>query len=146
MSSVLSLYIPVISSFTNEGFIKKMFSQHKIGKVMRVDFVHNKTKNRREAFLHFEKWFDTEESKKLQADILDINTKTQFVYTDKKFWPLLVNKNADKKVNNPNYIVLNNSDIKTDAVDRVNKFSNEQIADIILLALSESSCYKKMRN
>lgn len=146
MSSVLSLYIPVISSFTNEGFIKKMFNQHKIGNVKRVDFVHNKTKNRREAFIHFEEWFDTEESKKMQADILDINTKTQFVYSDKKFWPLLVNKNANKKVNNPNYIILNNSDIKTETVDRVNKFSNVEIANIILQALSESSSYKKMKN
>ena len=46
-----------------------MFDQHKIGKVMRVDFVKNIAKNRREAFIHFDEWYTTDESFKLQQDI-----------------------------------------------------------------------------
>lgn len=110
--SVLSLYIPIIDNTTSEEYIIKMFKTHNIGKVMRVDFVFNKAKNRREAFLHFDEWFINDESKQLQEDILDPKTKTQFKYNGKKFWPLLVNRNAHKRVDNPNYEILNKAEIK----------------------------------
>ena len=109
--SVLSLYIPVIRN-TSEDYIIKMFKTHNIGKVMRVDFVFNKVKNRREAFVHFDEWFLSDESKQLQSDILDPNTKTQFKYHGEKFWPLLVNRNAHKRVDNPNYEVLDKAEVK----------------------------------
>ena len=109
--SVLSLYIPVIGN-ASEEYIIKMFKTHNIGKVMRVDFVYNKVKNRREAFVHFDEWFTNEESKQLQNDILDPNTRTQFKYHGEKFWPLLVNKNAHKRVENPNYTILNKAEVK----------------------------------
>ena len=41
-SSVLSLYIPIISESTSETYIKKMFASKNIGKVLRVDFVKKK--------------------------------------------------------------------------------------------------------
>ena len=109
--SVLSLYIPIIRN-TSEEYIIKMFKTHNIGKVMRVDFVHNKVKNRREAFVHFDEWFTSDESIQLQNDILDPTTRTQFKYDGEKFWPLLVNKNAHKQVNNPNYEILNKAEVK----------------------------------
>jgi len=109
--SVLSLYIPIIGN-TSEEYIIKMFNTHNIGKVMRVDFVFNKTKKRREAFVHFDEWFISDESKQLQSDILDPNTKTQFKYHGEKFWPLLVNRNAHKRVDNPNYEILNKAEVK----------------------------------
>lgn len=113
-SSVLSLYIPIISNTTTEGYIKKMFETNKIGKIMRVDFVYNKAKDRNEAFVHFDEWFDSNESKSLKEDILDPNTKTQFKYsaTTTKFWPLLVNRNAHKRVNNPNYEIVDATKLK----------------------------------
>ena len=109
--SVLSLYIPVIRN-ASEEYIIKMFKTHNIGKVMRVDFVYNKAKNRREAFIHFDEWFASDESKQLQEDILDPNTMTRFKYQGDNFWPLLVNKNAHKQVNNPNYKILNKTEVK----------------------------------
>tara|TARA_B110001450_G_scaffold73943_6_gene70377 strand:+ start:2766 stop:3215 length:450 start_codon:yes stop_codon:yes gene_type:complete len=114
-SSVLSLYIPIISKTTSEAYIKKMFDSNKIGKIMRVDFVFNKSKDRNEAFIHFDEWFNTPESSALKEDILNPNTKTQFKYgTTTKFWPLLVNKNAHMRVNNPNYEVIDSIKIKID--------------------------------
>jgi hypothetical protein len=114
-SSVLSLYIPIISKTTSEAYIKKMFETNKIGKIMRVDFVFNKAKERTEAFIHFDEWFNTSESNALKEDILDPNTKTRFKYsTTTKFWPLLVNKNAHKRINNPNYEVLDSSKLMID--------------------------------
>jgi hypothetical protein len=110
--SVLSLYIPIISESTSETYIKKMFVSKNIGKVLRVDFVKNKAKNRREAFIHFDEWFDSEESKNLKEDILNPESRTRFKYSNgDKFWPLLVNKNPHNKVANPNYEVLKKEDI-----------------------------------
>ena len=111
-SSVLSLYIPIISESTSETYIKKMFVSKNIGKVLRVDFVKNKAKNRKEAFIHFDEWFDNDESKKLKDDILNPESKTRFKYSHgDKFWPLLVNKNAHNKVANPNYEILKTGDV-----------------------------------
>jgi len=119
--SVLSLYIPVITDAASEQFIKKMFKTNNIGTILRVDFVKNKEKNRREAFIHFDEWFTTDESKTLQEDILNPDTRTRFKYTKSgKFWPLLVNKNPHKRVNNPKYEILTDADIKNEYTNVLN--------------------------
>ena len=52
-----------------------MFAKKNIGKIAHVDFVKNIAKNRREAFLHFEEWFNNEEANNLKEDILNKDTK-----------------------------------------------------------------------
>jgi len=118
--SVLSLYIPIISESTSEDYIKSSFEKNKIGKILRVDFVHNIQKNRREAFIHFDEWFDTTECVKLKESILDPNVKAKLYHTSDRFWPLLVNKNAHKRNNNPNYKVLENIEVKTACANTLN--------------------------
>ena len=113
-SSILSLYVPIISESISELYIKKMFNNKNIGKIARVDFVKNIAKNRREAFIHFDEWYINEEANNLKEDILNNDTKTQFKYNDSnKFWPLLVNKNPNKKEANPNYVILDNEEVKS---------------------------------
>ena len=113
-SSILSLYVPIISDSISEAYIKKMFANKNIGKIARVDFVKNIAKNRREAFIHFEEWFTNEEANLLKEDILNNDTKTRFKYNDSnKFWPLLVNKNPNKKEANPNYVIIDKSEVKS---------------------------------
>ena len=110
--SQLSLYIPIISESISEAYIKKMFLMNNIGKIKRVDFVKNKEKTRREAFIHFNEWFDTDEAKKLKKDILDSSSKTKFKYgPSSNYWPLLVNINANRKINNPKYETLSKEEI-----------------------------------
>lgn len=112
--SFLSLYIPIISEKISEQYIITTFQDKNIGKVMRIDFVKNLKKNRREAFIHFSEWFDDkDECKKLKENILDNDTNTKFYHTHDKFWPILINKNAHKKNVNPDYQVLNNNTVKT---------------------------------
>ena len=113
-SSILSLYVPIISDSISETYIKKMFANKNIGKIARVDFVKNIAKNRREAFIHFEEWFTNEEANLLKEDILNNDTKTRFKYNDSnKFWPLLVNNNPNKKEANPNYVIIDKSEVKS---------------------------------
>ena len=113
MATVLSVYVPIISEKASESYIKKMFRDNEIGKVMRVDFVKNINKDRREAFIHFDEWFTNSKAISLKNDILDISTKTRFVYNNNgKYWPLLPNKNAHKRVDNPDYEVLKTENVK----------------------------------
>jgi len=128
MSNMLSLYIPIISESVSEVYITKTFIANNIGKISRIDFVKNKSKNRREAFIHFEEWFDNEESKKLKDDVLNPESKTRFKYSknNNKFWPLLVNKNPDKKVENPNYEILKKEDLKISYKDKLNINNNKK--------------------
>jgi len=111
-----------------------MFANKNIGKIARVDFVKNIAKNRREAFLHFEEWYTNEEAIKLKEDILNNTTKTRFKYTNsEKFWPLLVNKNPNKKEANPNYVILDNTEIKNVykvSLNLSNKNNNNKLNDI----------------
>ena len=116
---MLSLYIPIVQEHITEAYIKRQFSDHNIGKVMRVDFVKNVEKNRREAFVHFDEWFDNQTSKSLQEDVKNPTTNTRFVYHNKKFFPLLVNKNAHRRVNNPNYVIIKTEDVKSAAAVNV---------------------------
>jgi hypothetical protein len=124
--SVLSLYIPIVSEKCSENYMKTVFVEKKIGKIMRVDFVENIIKKRREAFIHFDEWFDTDESNALKDDILNLDTKTKLYYTEKRFWPILVNKNAHKRINNPNYKILDNDKIKNEFVKSLNIISSKQ--------------------
>ena len=113
MATVLSVYIPIISDNISESYIMKMFKDNEIGKVMRVDFVLNKNKKRREAFIHFDEWFTNNKANNLKSDVLDVSTKTRFVYNNNgKYWPLLPNKNAHKRVDNPNYEILKTETVK----------------------------------
>jgi hypothetical protein len=112
---MLSLYIPVVQDHITEAYVKRQFADHNIGKVMRVDFVKNLPKNRREAFVHFDEWFDNETSRSLQMDIKNSDTKTRFVYHHTKFFPLLVNKNAHRRINNPEYENIKTEDVKSGA-------------------------------
>tara|TARA_B100000900_G_scaffold412569_1_gene434649 strand:+ start:7289 stop:7729 length:441 start_codon:yes stop_codon:yes gene_type:complete len=125
--SVLSLYIPIISDVISEVYVKKMFKNKNIGNILKVDFVKNKVKNRREAFVHFDEWFDNDDSKKFKNDVLNPDTKTQFKYNDSgKFWPILVNKNPHKRSNNPNYEVLKKSEMLIAYKESLNTQTNNK--------------------
>jgi hypothetical protein len=119
-TEVLSLYMPCgIMNFHTEEYIITQFREHNIGKVMRVDFVNNVKVNRREAFVHFDEWFDNEKSLALQENIKNRDIKSRFVYQGKKFWPLLVNANAHRRVTNDDYEVIKTEDVKAEAKARI---------------------------
>ena len=92
VSNISSLYIPHINN-VDEKYIIRAFQAMLIGNVSRVDFVINRVKQRREAFVHFAQWYDTDESMKLRKDIINPNTQTRFIHRANNYWPLLINKN-----------------------------------------------------
>ena len=102
-AKTVSLYIPVISKNITEYYVKQQFFQHNIGVVNSVDFVFNNQKKRREAFIHFKCWYTNQKATDLLLDITNEETKTQFIYYDKNFWPLLINKSS-KDSTNENYV------------------------------------------
>lgn len=92
LSNISSLYIPHINNI-DEKYIIRAFQTMHIGDVSRVDFVINRVKQRREAFVHFAQWYDTDESIKLRKDIINPDTQTRFIHRANNYWPLLINKN-----------------------------------------------------
>jgi hypothetical protein len=118
--SLLSLYIPIISEKTSEDYIKSVFVKKNIGKILRVDFVFNIQKNRREAFIHFDEWFKAQESNEFKEDVLNADTNTKLYHTDKRFWPILVNKNPHKRVNNSNYTIIKTNEVKVEFANSLN--------------------------
>lgn len=93
----ISFYIPVIADGIREDFIAKIFKQKNIGIVERVDFVLNKQKVRREAFVHFKEYFDNGDANTIKAAISDGGDMPalpyKFYYKEGRYWALLPNKN-----------------------------------------------------
>jgi hypothetical protein len=93
---IASLYIPIVNSETTDEYIGKCFNEKNIGKVSRVDFVFNKEKQRREAFVHFSEWFNTDQANRLKTELetnIANGKKCRFIYNKNMYWPILINKN-----------------------------------------------------
>lgn len=97
---IASIYIPLIGQDVNETYVVSAFHSGGIGKVSHVDFVINKQKMRREAFVHFEEWYDTDEANAIKGQLeigKETGQNTRFKHSKLKYWPLLVNKNPLEK-------------------------------------------------
>lgn len=97
---VTSIYIPFMDNTTTSDYITKCFHEKNVGKVDHVDFVINKQKHRREAFVHFSEWYNTDDAVKLKGD-LEVNQVTgkqcRFVHNGSQYWPILLNKKPLEK-------------------------------------------------
>lgn len=77
-----------------KSFISKQFKAQRIGEVERVDLVPKKTPDGYTyfiAFLHFDHWYDSEQARALQNDILTEGTRAKLQFHEKWFW--ICNKN-----------------------------------------------------
>jgi len=94
-NKTLSVYIPILRNQVTEEQIMEVFNKLDIGKVSRVDFINKTNKNQmvRQAFVHFEYWYETMTSIVLQQRILDTSINARLVYDDPYFWPLLPTHN-----------------------------------------------------
>ena len=98
MSSVnqsMSLFIAYV--FPNIGIhrIINIFQDAKLGVVSRVDFIKKIDKNGKpfnNIYVHFDRWFESEEAQKFQESIKDPEAKTTLQYDDPWFWIVLENK------------------------------------------------------
>ena len=110
--NVNSLYIPIISSFVNEDFVKHSFHIKNIATVDHVDFVFNNAKGRREAFIHIYSWKDNKDSTKMKNALIKKNNYKFYFHEENKtmFWPVLINKNplasdSPNRISTPNYTI-----------------------------------------
>ena len=102
--ATLSLYLPFVESDQTEEYIKQCFKKLNIGDVSRVDFILT-TKGTKQAFIHFNMWYESNETIELQRQILDPSIKAKIAYNmmPYKYWPLLPNSNP--RVEAPNNII-----------------------------------------
>lgn len=145
-SAYPSLYVPIIGTNISQSYIISAFENNEIGKVIRVDFVQNMEKNRREAFIHFEEWFTNDKAANLKKDVLDPITKTRFKYTKTdNFWPLLINKNPDKKVNNPKYEIISEEQLKEEHAKNLTKFTETMLTNTPHSESNANAVHKKTK-
>jgi hypothetical protein len=93
MSQNPSICIPRVFANIGEARIRKVFDQLNIGKIARVDIVERKNErgepyNR--VFIHFEYWFNTQESHAVRRKLLD-GKEVKVVYDDPWFWKVSLN-------------------------------------------------------
>ena len=92
----LSIYIPHVYMNITEERVIKVFEMLEIGIVKRVDFVEKDTPDKnisKKAFIHFEKWFESEMVKNFQKRIVDPNERATIVYDEPWYWMVFPNKN-----------------------------------------------------
>ena len=91
--TLTSVYVPIIGKNITTEYIENCFHEKNVGKVLRVDFVINKQKGgRREAFIHFSEWYETQEAAQVKND-MTAELGCKFMHNEHNFWPLLKNKN-----------------------------------------------------
>ena len=90
----LSLYIPFIRDNVSLETFQNSFHTMNIGKVSSVDFVLNGKNPLREAFVHFEVFYDTQEAYDFQTNLVR-EQKMKFWYEDNCFWS--ISENFSKK-------------------------------------------------
>jgi len=95
----MSLFIAYV--FPNIGLhrIINIFQDANIGVVSRVDFIKKTDKQGKSfnnVYIHFHRWFETEEAQQFQDSIRDPEAKTTLQYDGPWFWIVLENKFVKK--------------------------------------------------
>ena len=100
----MSLFVAYV--FPNIGLhrIINIFQDAKLGVVSRIDFIKKIDKNGKpfnNIYVHFDRWFESEEAQKFQDSIKDPEAKTTLQYDGPWFWIVLENtflKKREKEV------------------------------------------------
>ena len=94
-----SVFIPRMFSNIGESRIRRIFHEHNIGNVERVDLVSKTSGNGdtyNMAFVHFETLYDTPEAESFRQDVANPDTTTKLVYEDPWFWLVLPFEQKDR--------------------------------------------------
>jgi hypothetical protein len=95
-----SVFIPRMFSNIGESRIRRIFHEHNIGNVERVDLVSKTSGNGdtyNMAFVHFDSMYDTESSANFRQDVENSDSKTKLVYDEPWFWLVLPFVQKEKK-------------------------------------------------
>lgn len=138
--NVNSLYIPIISSFINEDYVKHSFDVKNIATIDHVDFVFNNAKGRREAFVHIHSWRENKDSTKMKNALVKKNNYKFYFHEENKtmFWPLLINKNPLAS-DSPNRVSTNNYTIE----EKVNTMA-QHLNALQSIALNHNAMLQEM--
>ena len=101
---MLSIYVPIMKSDIEEGFIKDTFNKLNLGNVKRVDFLDIENKNDncqfKKAFIHFNSWeLSNPATLNFMSKVKDETLQAKIVYDEPNYWICLPNKNpkSDKE-------------------------------------------------
>ena len=134
----MSLFIAYV--FPNIGLhrIINIFQDAKIGLVSRVDFIKKIDKNGKpfnNIYVHFHRWFDSEEAQKFQDSIKDPEAKTTLEYDGPWFWIILENKfkkQENKQEKQPREVKENNNNMYRSLPNVQRKFTLDLSEDCVV--------------
>jgi hypothetical protein len=94
LNQSLSLYIPFIRDDVALETFQETFQRENIGKVSKVDFIIKPDSSLREAFVHFELFYNTKQAYDFQLT-LESEQRIRIYYSESAFWS--ISKNFSKK-------------------------------------------------
>lgn len=97
----ISLFIPRVFDNITKEMIKEVFENKMyLGKISKIDIVKVDNKNYNRVFIHFEYWFETEQSIRIQTTLLKEKKENTKIYYDKLwYWLVVVNKAFEPRPN-----------------------------------------------
>jgi hypothetical protein len=97
-NNFLSLCIPRVFLNIDEKRIRRIFDELDIGEIQRIDIV-NKTTEKGEkynrVFVHFKRWFDTENANLVRERLLE-GKEIKIIYEDPWFWKVSAYREPNK--------------------------------------------------
>ena len=93
-SAPFSVYIPHIFPNISSKRISDAFETHSLGIVLDIDIVGKRDRNGRaynSAYVHFDKWFDTENAQRFLEFVQNPEKEARLIYEDPWYWIVLPN-------------------------------------------------------
>ena len=136
----LSLYIPFIRDNVSLETFQETFHSTNIGKVSSVDFVFNAKNPLREAFVHFEVFYDTQDAYDFQTNLVR-EQKMKIWYEDNCFWSISENFSKKKAMVGGRQIKLDLGDDDDDSRKWSDEDSQEEEKTYCPLSVQEELDY-----
>ena len=86
-----SICIPRINSYISKWEISNVFNKLGIGKIKKIDVLHNTERRTQKVFVHFKYWNETAESIRIK-DILNSGGNIKIVYDFPQYWKCFKSK------------------------------------------------------
>jgi len=86
-----SICIPRINSYISKWEISNAFNKLGIGKIRKIDVIHNAERKTQKVFVHFKYWNETTQSIRIK-DILNSGGNIKIVYDFPQYWKCFKSK------------------------------------------------------
>jgi hypothetical protein len=132
--NIPSLCIPRVFPNINKARISKVFDDLKLGEIDRLDMIQRTSEQGVKfncVFIHFTKWEDTPEIKKIRESLLN-NKEIKVIYDEPWFWKVSAYRQREvKKKKTMPTILLDDNNQKQSTTHTLNSFTKRSIYESV---------------